>query len=342
MTIGVVIWSCVAIFGAVALIAFQLVVVRLVGAARRRRQRRLERQWLPLLVQGLDEVPDSLPSIARRDMASFLSLWNRVYDSIRGGFNASLCRMALLAGADAAARRMFFSTTARDRLLAIATLGRLRDRSMWHELEQLASSRDLMLSLTAARAMVRIDPRKATTLLLPIIAEREDWPAGTVVLMLQDVGADVLSAPLVETITRTAPERAQRLIRYLGLAHAEAAVPLLRLLIRQVDHLESITACLRVFTDGSDLGAVRPYLYHPQWEVRVRAVDVLGRLGTARDEGRLTAMLSDAEWWVRYRAAQALCALSSDLERVKRVRATHGDPFARDILAHVLAEREAA
>ena len=53
-------------------------------------------------------------------------------------------------------------------------------------------------------------------------------------------------------------------------------------------------------------------------------------------------MLSDPEWWVRYRAAQALLAMPFvTLAEVARTRDAMGDEFARDILDHVMAERAA-
>jgi hypothetical protein len=344
MILTVVVWSGAVIASLVVLIACQLVMVRAAAAVRGRRQRRLERVWLPLLMQGLERVPDSLPRLRKRDMVAFLGLWNRLHEGIKLTSSEPLRRLALSVGADRAARRLFGHSHAGHKLLAIATLGRLRDRTKWADLVRLATARDLALSLAAARAMVRIAPRSATMLLLPVIAERDDWPPSTVALMLQEVGADVISAPLVTAIRRLRPDNAHRLIRYLGLAHAEVVNPLLHELIRQVHSVEGITTCLRVFMDATDLSVVRPFLQHPRWEVRVRAVETLGRLGTVGDdETSVVALLSDPEWWVRYRAAQSLCRLhSGNPDRVRRLQAGHSDPFARDILTHVLAEQVAA
>jgi HEAT repeat protein len=116
-----------------------------------------------------------------------------------------------------------------------------------------------------------------------------------------------------------------------------------RRLIEQTDRVETITACLRVFNDASSLDTVRRFLGHARWEVRVQAINALARMGTAEDEPRLIVLLSDAEWWVRYRAAQALCALpSASLKRLEALGAHHTDRFARDIMTHVLSERRAA
>jgi hypothetical protein len=84
---------------------------------------------------------------------------------------------------------------------------------------------------------------------------------------------------------------------------------------------------------------VREYLYHRSWQVRVQAVNVLARLGGASDYKVLLPLLSDPEWWVRYRTAKALCALPGvEISRIKGLSKEHDDAFARDMLVHVLAE----
>jgi len=338
---GFVFWSCVGILAMVALVAIDLTIVRAIGSSRRRRHQELERQWLPLLIAGLEHPPDRLPLLQARDITWFCTLWIRLHDAIKG-VHDPLHTIAARTGVADGVRRMFFRKNRGDRLLAIAMLGRLQDRTLWDELVQLASDRDVILSLGAAQSLVRIDATKAIRLLLPIIATRDDWTPATVAAMLELAGPTAISTELAEAIPRTPSSQAHRLIRFLRLAHADVAAPLLRSLIRKVEDVESITACLRAFTDADDLDAVRPYLRHPRWEVRLRAVDTLGRLATAEDEEQLTAMLADREWWVRYRTAHALCQLfANDLVRVGLLQAFHPDPFARDILEHVLAERAA-
>lgn len=343
MALTAVLWSCAVIAVLLVLIVCHLVLARVLAVMQRRRQREFERVWLPVLMQGIDQVPDSLPALRRRDTATFLTLWNRLGDALKGGTDSALLQLALRLQMDQAARRLFSHTRVTDKLLAITTAGRLGDRTMWSALVRVAGSTDLDLSLAAARAMVRIEPRSATTLLLPLIAAREDWPPSTIAHILEEAGADVISEPLVKAALRARPEDAHRLIRYFGLAHAVVTGPLLRQLIRDVKSDESAMACLRVFADAGDVDAILPHLQHARWEVRVRAVDALKRLGTARDADLLVMLLSDFEWWVRYRAAQAICTLlRNDTDRITRLRAQQSDPFARDILAHVLAEQAAA
>jgi len=76
--------------------------------------------------------------------------------------------------------------------------------------------------------------------------------------------------------------------------------------------------------------------------VRVQAARALGRVGERSDAERLVALLGDAQWWVRYRAAQALLELPA-LSRadLDALRASLTDRFAADMLSQAMAESEA-
>jgi HEAT repeat protein len=71
----------------------------------------------------------------------------------------------------------------------------------------------------------------------------------------------------------------------------------------------------------------------------MHAAVALGRIGEAADAARLEPLLADSVWWVRYRAAQALMALSGNgVEAMRKVQQRQGDAFGRDIIDQVLSE----
>jgi HEAT repeat protein len=77
--------------------------------------------------------------------------------------------------------------------------------------------------------------------------------------------------------------------------------------------------------------------------VRLHAAQALGRLGTREDEWHLRRALADSQWWVRYRAAQALGNLPfMDVDRLRRITEDVEDRYGRDILRQVIAEKELA
>jgi hypothetical protein len=91
------------------------------------------------------------------------------------------------------------------------------------------------------------------------------------------------------------------------------------------------------------LDRIRELMRDPRWQVRLHAAQALGRLGTREDEDLLVGALSDPQWWVRYRAAQSLASLPLvPVSHIEHLSRTVDDPFGRDILCQVLAEKELA
>jgi hypothetical protein len=320
----------------------QLFLARLRNRVRAKRQERVEDVWMPILVAETVEVPTALPPLHGPDVIPFLTLWNQLQESFTGDITRRLNDVACRVGADAQARRMLTQRSLRRRLLAVSTLGHLGDRNdqaSWNALVALTSDKDGLLSLAAARALTRIDATAALPVILPHLAERDDWSRNHALGMLVDLGANVVSQPLTEAALRVPIEQAHKLVQYFSAAHVTDAVPAVRAIIARTTSVECLAACLRVFADVEDLDTVREYLRHPSWQVRVQAVNVMGRLGGAGDYAVLLPLLSDPEWWVRYRAAKALCSLPGiELSRIQGLSEKHTDTFARDMLVHVLAE----
>ena len=186
---------------------------------------------------------------------------------------------------------------------------------------------------------MHIDPAAAVKHLVPLVLARADWPAARVATLLLALGPDLVSEPLAAAALAAPPEHAPRLIRYLDVIHAESAIPAVRRIIQLTDDLEVITACLRVLEDPEDLGIVRACCEDERWPIRVQAAAALGRIGLREDVPRLRQLLADPEWWVRHRAAQAVCAvLVAEPEALDQLETTHYNEFARDALTQVRAE----
>jgi len=71
----------------------------------------------------------------------------------------------------------------------------------------------------------------------------------------------------------------------------------------------------------------------------MQAANVLGRIGQQEHVSLLEALLDDREWWVRYRAAQAITRLPFlGPNRLRRIRLRQADRYATDILQQAFAE----
>ena len=341
-----------------ALALLMLVVVLLMRGARMLRERRRQRLfvvWQPILANAVESPTADLPRLARRDLPEFLFLWNHIQDSLLDEAKDHLNQIGKALNLQQAALRMLRHGNLHERLLAILTLGQLHERSAWDQLLTTARQGSALLSVAAARALVMIDPNRAVPELIPLLMTRPDWPASRIAHMLQMAGPDVISDQIANAVLKSAlaersevdgegehaPNDPARLIRYLELTYNISALPAARTIAASSHDPEVLAASLRLLNGAEDLPIVRKCLSHQDFRVRVQAAAALGRIGEDQDEELLVPLLSDTEWWVRYRAAQSLTRLPHmQGPRLKTIQATQANPFARDILAHVIAEAE--
>jgi HEAT repeat protein len=336
--IGAASLSCIIVFLLASILLFRR--SRLAG---QRQQQRIIHEWSPLLQQSLSGALPPLPSLTRHDHVVFLYLWNESFESTRETMTTPLIRVAQTLGSPHFATELLQSRLLSQRILAVVTLGRLQERSAWALISSLLTHHNSFLAFHAAQALLRIDTNAALSLLLPILGQRNDWSPLKIVSMLTTVGRDLASEVLAKAAIQGDQTISPRLIRYLPVTRSPHGLPILREFLH--DHPPSantLAACLFVFgefRDPVDLPLVRAHLTHHAWYVRVQAATALGKLGTVEDEERLIALFGDEQWWVRYRAGEALASLDSMTEdKLVRLQASLETPEGQEILAPVLAK----
>lgn len=343
MVIAAAFWTgVVAAMMSLALL-FAVGALRMRAARAARRRENLRASWRPVIAATLAGEPVSLPALAPRDLFEFLNFWIGLHGWLRGESEARLNEIARRLMLRMPARRLIERGSLRERVLAAATLGHLHDLGAFETMVDLARDRNVLLSLTAARALIRIDARAAISLLMPLIATRADWPTARVATLLRAVGPEHVTEPLAAAIRNAPPATAAALLRHVHCMAPEAAMPLVREVLAEARDERVLGACLGAARDPRLLPQVRALSRHARWHVRMRAATALGRFGANDDRARLIEMLGDAQWWVRYRAAQALTALPGmDTDALRSIQSSHSDRYARDILDQVIAERAAS
>lgn len=336
--------------GALAATFALLVVIALMRLRllrRLARERRVAALWNPLLAQCAEGVPDPLPRLRRRDAESFLLLWCRAQESLRGEAQAHLREMARRLGVEAWTGRLLRSRRIDRRLLALVTLGHLRMREHAPWLHTLVSSAPPIVSLYAARSLMRIDAGIGMPLLLAATARRGDWPLAAAGSILRDCDpravAPMLAAAIRAALGKQDGKGLARLLRLHVAAHAESLRDMVLEVIATAVEPETLAAALGALSQRQDVVHARRLIGHPEWFVRVAAARALGRLGGEDDVARLAAALADPNWWVRYRAAQALCSIPGmGPAELGALAARLTDRFATDMLRQVIAERTPA
>ena len=328
-----------------------VMVYRLRLLYRLRKERRVLARWNPLVAECADHVPASLPPLTSGELEGFLVLWCRALESLRGHAQDNLREMAKRLDVETHLQRLFASGKLQHQLLAIVCFGHLRSRDAIPALLSFVREAPSVVSMNAARALMRIDPAIAMPHVLDATASREDWALANVVPAFAEVDpAQVGEALSVAIRTELYKERrgtragsVGRLLRLHVAAHAAALRPALLEVFAESESPSTLVAALGALSHPQDIEHPQRLLKHLHWPVRAAAAKALRRMGSADDFPRLREALTDASWWVRYRAAQALCALpgvaATELHDLAR---TITDRFAADMLRQALAEQERA
>jgi hypothetical protein len=340
-----------------AAVGCSVILLALVGLLRVRllrreaRTRKVAERWNPLIAECTERVPERLPPLRVQEARSFLMLWCRAAESLRGAAHDNLREMARAMGVPGLAAGMLRSPKVPTRLLGVVAVGHLRDPEAIPLLLTLVREAPSTVSVTAARALMRIDAALAMPHIFEGLVAREDWALPQVVpaFMASDP-AQV--APVLSLAIRTELYKEQRGLRAGGVArllrlHVTALPELMREVVVEVlvesQGTSALAAALGALSHPDDAAHARRLLGHPHWPVRLAAAHALGRLGGAEDFEPLRRLLNDASWWVRYRAAQALCSLPpADFVRLRRLHDELDDRFAADALRQALAEKAAA
>ena len=298
--------------------------------------------WRPLLTEIAieEDATPELPRVPSRHVPYLMEEWNALHDAVRGEAAARLNDLALRLGLDNIARHQMNSREVGKQILAIRTLGHLRDLTSWKTLQEYLVSVNALVSFYAAAALVQIDAQRAMPGIMLQVAERESWPGEAMARLLVDAGADIAREPIRNLMLALEPAKIPPLLPWLSHVDAvlgsEVATELLR---RHPDDLHIIAAALLVLLDPAVLPEIRRFGDSADPDIRMNLALALGRLGDLAETELLTKLMGDRVWWVRYRSAQALLRIRGMTdERLEAVRAHLTDPYALDMLKHVRAE----
>lgn len=321
------------------LMALMIVYLRL----NLRRNLRLEAEfialWRPILLEAISEdALQRVPVLSGRNQLFFLKLWNYLQESLRGSANDKLNELARRLHCDVAARNFLEKGNRSERLLAILTLGHLRDEASWDDLALQVAKPDSLASIHAARALIKIDPLRGTEWLLPLLLERRDWDITQIANFLGEA-RQAFWLQLTKNILKVDQKQWTRALQLADALHLQLPVKSILFILRNTKSVHTLVAALHLASDAKLLPAVRYYWQHSDWQVRVEVARFLSNYGDENDIPLLQLLLHDEQWWVRYQAAQSLAKLPFfGPQQLGALSKKTADVLAIDMLSHVLAE----
>lgn len=323
-------------------ILLQVLLMRISLMLRERRSCRFREEaknWLIRFISG--EAIDA-PKMARRDLPDFLYQWIHFQEMLSGDSKVQLRQALSSFDLESRIHKLLRKGNFEERLIAATALGHLGDKQAWGQLLKLINKPSPLLSMTAVRALVLIDPEKARSIVLPLIIKHRDWMPIRLALMLKQADPLFQEAylALLDCDAQQPPPYLLRLIRLLSPEQINQPLYFVRKYLKSSDDPNVIAACLRLVCHPSELELVRGQFHNEHWTVQVQIASVLGRIGAPQDVHYLLSLLNSGQWWVRYRAAHALIELPFINRRaINRLIHSRSDIFARDILLQIVAEK---
>jgi HEAT repeat protein len=335
-------WCTVASVLASILLLLYTIELRVRRGFAERRRARISAHWRTVIAACMaSPVSDAAPPLKLRlgERKEFLWLWNHTRNMVEGAAGDRLIKLLRQLNLIKWVRRQARHSHLGTRLLAIQTLGYLKDQKSWDWILSAIDDENMSISVTAAEALAEIDPERAVIVLIPKITERRDWPKTHIFRLLQKAGSEAVSEPLYRAIRTGTADEAAFLLQFAALAEFDVRDAMAAETMATRNDPDAIAAALKISSGYGRAPRLHELSSHSVWYVRMQAARLLGRTARPEDKVRLESMLTDENWWVRYRAASALAGMASisdaDLEAM---RSRQTDPYAADILEQAIAE----
>lgn len=354
-------------FGTVAIIAALLVALFWLKLSKKYQDEKAEKFqniWQPLLMACAlgDPVVATLPTLSRAEEWLFIKLWVRMQTTLRGEPNERLRQIALQLDCANKARRYLSSRHRSEQVYGLMTLAYLHEDADWELLLPYLTQSRNSLAVYASIGLLQIDATKAAPLVISQLLQRPDidlLTAASVFKPFRKYLHQALYERLVEAgqsqlnrnsgnLEEPQPQSSQAsdLAWLFKISHAldmHISTGVLRPFLQATQPIDIIIGAMRLMKVPDGLPDIRSLAQHSSWEVRNQVSITLGQMGDASDIQLLSQLIMDSQWWVRYRAAQALIGLPFiETDALKTLIANLPDRYARDMAQQVFAERGAS
>jgi len=297
-----------------------------------------------------EDLKGQLPHLKSKERWAFMKLWLHCQLSLKGPGRDRLAALARLMECQSMAMRKLGSRHAAERLMAILALGFLKDEQAVPALLEQLHQGEKQAAVHAARALLEIDASAHVDQVVQRLLTLTDLDFSLVSVLLKPFRG-VLARTMMEGMPPSAPLQAcapgaaAAALQWLRLARAlSLQVPGERLgaFLANSDDIDLLIATTRLMQGEQGTQALIAHAQHQDWRVRAQVAQALGRIGRLDDAELLARLTTDAQWWVRYRATQALLSIPGlSVQKVQtRIECT-GDRYAINMLHSVISEREA-
>lgn len=332
----------VGLAGGALLIMCGLIVARLLSDRRAGALAARRRVLIPML---LGDASDEMISASVPNGSSILNdLAVELIELVRGEERDRFVATSARLGVTDALRRTLARSTVRQRVVAAETLAHFPDSLTTNSLEDALKDKSADVRFAAALALATSDRAPHASVLIELLGLGLREQSMLIVALFQEIGRTrpgeirglidddecplTVKAAAIEALAASGDYSLVPSIVDLTLASDPASEELPRYL-----------RALGAFQHPSAAPAIIRWLGAPTSWVRSAAAEAAGRVGLIETADTLSALLDDTDWWVRFRAGEALIKLGEPGQRLLVQCCRDGTERARNAARLTLAEQ---
>ncbi len=309
---------------------------------------KFKKKWRPVIFDWMNNQPVEIPKISYKNRLLMMQLWYSIRAHIHDDSAQRINEFAIKIGLEEIISTILKYRNENDankkvrlQMLAVRAATALGTETAIEALTRAAASPNFRVSVAATCGLVYLDYEHAELAVISTLFKFKHW-ARHVAFQISKAGGAKLLHLIGDQLDNLPGEQARNLITLVEFSDDKTLLPFLVKRLHRSDDSEEQAIILRAITRIGGPHYKRdivPFLKSKVGFLRVQAAAAMGSIGNEDDLHRLFPLLSDPEWWVRYRATQSILMIQPLTESgMKELHSKITDRYGKDMLTHVYME----
>ena len=349
LLVDVVFWLTLMLVLGTVFILFYVFIKRVRNDYDLRYEKLFKDRWRPILFRYLDNEEIETPQLSQQNRILLMRLWLNIRNQLSDDAFPRLNEFAWHAGFDKTIKEILQYKTAeaeqkkiRLQLLAIHVARALNSPLLREELVEASESSNFRVNVAATAALVAIDDKAADIAIITTLLKFRQW-SPFVISKLSKVGGGKILHLVADQLDELPAEQSRNLFGLVEQTDDKTLLPLILERLDKTDDLEEKAIAIRALARIGGVyykNIIKPYCKSDEEFLRINAAASFKLIGEQGDLPELITLLSDSNWWVRYRAAQAILTIYDTIHaNTNNLLTQIEDSFGRDMVKQVCAEK---
>lgn len=348
LLVNVVFWLTVSLVLASALLLLYVFVKRVRNDYELKYEQQFKSRWRPILFKYLSDEDIEPPQLSLSSQLILMQLWLNIRSQLSDDAFPRLNQFAWHAGFDRTILEILQYKTwvadnkkVRQQILAINVARAMNSTRLRDGLVEASESSNLRVNVAATVALVTTEDSAAEFSIITTLLKFGLWTP-YIILKLSSIGGARILHLVSDQLDDLPSTLARNLFSLVELADDKSLLPLILDRLAKTDDDEELALAIRALAriGGSYYKSrIIPFADKANPVLRINVASSLRNIGDKDDMPLLINMLSDSNWWVRYRAAQALVRIHLSTENnIDKLLEQTTDTFGKDTLKQAFAE----